>query len=118
MRFSKWLVACACVITASLPLSCKDGNKNLQSATGATNPPSTPKSGGSETGVERIKPAPGTGNVQGKVFYNGKPVENIEVKLCKEFNRFLGGCSSKIYTAWTDEGGEYVITDVEPNMYE
>jgi hypothetical protein len=117
MRFSKWLVACACVITASLLLSCKYGNKNSQSATESTNPSSTPKSGGAERGVERIKPAPGTGNVQGKVFYNGKPVENIEVKLCKEFNRFLGGCSGKTYTTRTDKGGEYVITDVEPNMY-
>jgi len=117
MGFSKWLIACGCVITAILLLSCKGGNKNSQSAIGSTNTPSTPNRGVAAAGVERIKPAPGTGNVQGKVFYNGKPVENIEVKLCKEFNRFLGGCSGATYIARTDEGGEYVITNVEPNKY-
>ena len=50
-------------------------------------------------GVEKVKPAPGTGNVQGKVLYNGAPVENIEVKLCETFSRFLSGCGGKIYTA-------------------
>ncbi|HEX6650251.1 MAG TPA: hypothetical protein VF075_11950, partial [Pyrinomonadaceae bacterium] len=34
-------------------------------------------------GVEKVKPAPGTGNVQGKVLYNNAPVANIEVKLCE-----------------------------------
>jgi len=45
----------------------------------------------SRAGVEKIKPAPGTGNVQGKVLYNGKPVEHIEVKLCETFNQYFGG---------------------------
>lgn len=74
--------------------------------------------GGGETGVEKVKPAPGTGNVQGKVLYNSKPAENIEVKLCETFNRFLGGCDGKSYTARTDKGGEYVIVNVEPKVYE
>ena len=69
-------------------------------------------------GVEKVKPAPGTGKVQGKVTYNGEPVANIEVKLCEKFNRFFGGCSEKTYTARTDGGGEYVITNVEPKTYE
>jgi hypothetical protein len=69
-------------------------------------------------GVEKIKPAPGTGNVQGKVLYNGKPVENIEVKLCETFSRFLGGCGGKTFTARTDKEGEYVIANVEPKQYE
>jgi hypothetical protein len=56
--------------------------------------------------------------VQGKVLYNGKPVENIEVKLCETFNRFLGGCSGKTYSARTDNSGEYVIANVEPRVYE
>jgi hypothetical protein len=70
------------------------------------------------TGVEKVKPAPGTGNVQGKVIYNGKPVENIDVRLCETFNRFLGGCGGKIYTAKTDKDGDYVITNVPPKEYE
>ena len=69
-------------------------------------------------GVEKVKPAPGTGNVQGKVLYNGAPVENIEVKLCETFSRFLSGCGGKTYTAKTDKDGEFVIINVPPREYE
>src|ERR687891_2422 len=69
-------------------------------------------------GVEKVKPAPGTGNVQGKVLYNNTPVENIEVKLCETFSRFLSGCGGKTYTAKTDKDGDFVITNVEPKEYE
>jgi hypothetical protein len=81
-------------------------------------PSSATQPGSSETGVEKVKPAPGTGNVQGKVLFNSKPAENIEVKLCETFNRFLGGCGGKTYTARTDKDGEYVITNVPPKEYE
>ena len=69
-------------------------------------------------GVEKVKPAPGTGNVQGKVLYNGAPVENIEVKLCETFSRFLSGCGGKTYTAKTDKEGDFVIPNVPPKEYE
>ena len=69
-------------------------------------------------GVEKVKPAPGTGNVQGKVLYNNAPVANIEVKLCETFSRFLSGCGGKTYTAKTDTDGDFVITNVEPKEYE
>jgi hypothetical protein len=69
-------------------------------------------------GVEKVKPAPGTGNVQGKVLYNNAPVANIEVKLCETFSRFLSGCGGKIYTAKTDKDGDFVITNVPPKQYE
>src|ERR1043165_10301530 len=71
-----------------------------------------------ENQVEKVKPAPGTGNVQGKVLYNGAPVENIDVRLCETFSRFLSGCGGKIYTAKTDQDGEFVITNVPPKEYE
>jgi hypothetical protein len=96
-------------------LSCKFGNKS-SSTTNSKNSTNAPET--AETGVEKVKPAPGTGNVQGKVFYNSKPAENIEVKLCESFNRFLGGCSGQTYTAKTDKDGEYVITNVPPKTYE
>jgi hypothetical protein len=71
-----------------------------------------------ETGVEKVKPAAGTGNVQGKVLFNSKPAENIEVKLCEKFSRYLSGCSGQTYTARTDKDGDYVITNVPPKTYE
>src|SRR5687768_18114526 len=71
-----------------------------------------------ETGVEKVKPAPGTGNVQGKVFFNSQPAANINVKLCETFSRFLSGCGGQTFTAQTDSNGEYVITNVPPKTYE
>lgn len=115
MTSSKWLLACICVITATVFAGCKVGNKNSSEP---TNTSSATQPAGGEAGIEKVKPAPGTGNVQGKVLYNGKPVENIEVKLCEKFSRFLGGCTGKTYSARTDKDGEYVITKVEPKVYE
>lgn len=112
---SKWLV-CLCVITATALTGCKIANKNSGTA-GSTNS-SASQSESAEAGVEKIKPAPGTGNVQGKVFYNNKPVENIEVRLCETFSQYFGGCGGKIYTARTDKDGDYVITNVPPKVYE
>lgn len=70
--------------------------------------------------VEKVKPNPGTGNVQGQVFYNSKPVENIEVKLCEKFNRFISGqsCEGKNHKVKTDREGYFVITDVVPGQYQ
>lgn len=118
MRFRKWPVACLCLVTAISISGCKDSNQNSSSATATSS--STPVTVGSsgEAGIEKIKPAPGTGNVQGKVLYNGKPVGNIEVKLCEKFSQYIGGCKGKTYTARTDESGEYVITNAEPKVYE
>ncbi|MGH9967717.1 MAG: hypothetical protein ACREBG_07755 [Pyrinomonadaceae bacterium] len=112
MIVSKGLVICICAVTALSLAGCRTGNTNSQPATEST------ERGNVTAGIEKIKPAPGTGNVQGKVLYNGKPVENIEVKLCETFSRFLGGCGGKSYQARTDKDGEYVIANVEPKVYE
>lgn len=113
---SKWEFVTIGVILLFTLLSCKMSNKNSattnsQSSSSSTNSTATQQ-------VEKQKPAPGTGNVQGKVLYNSKPVENIEVKLCQTFNRFFGGCSGKTLTARTDKDGDYVIANVEPGTYE
>lgn len=118
MMMKKWLVGCLCVMSAIASAGCKAGNTNSQPAVSSTSSSSPTPAGSVTGGVEKQKPAPGTGNVQGKVLFNGKPVENIEVKLCEKFNRFLGGCDGKTYTARTDAGGEYVIADAEPKTYE
>src|SRR5437016_1525459 len=103
-------VACMCAMASFLFVACTK-TKTSQSAT-------EPTQLSANQGVEKVKPAPGTGNVQGKVLYNGKPVENIQVKLCETFSRFVSGCGGKIYTAQTDKAGDYVITNVEPKVYE
>ncbi len=117
MTSRKWFLAGVCImgLTAAIALTaCKGiGNKSATNS-GSTNSAAQP----GETGVEKVKPAPGTGNVQGKVLYNSKPAENIQVKLCETFSRFLSGCGGKIYTARTDKDGDYVITNVEPKTYE
>jgi hypothetical protein len=122
MTRNKWLLACACAAAVTLAGCAGGGEKGTPSANAPSNTAS--KAGGpaaltgGATGVEKVKPAPGTGNVQGKVVYNGQPVKNIEVKLCEKFNRFMGGCSGQTYTARTDDGGEYVVANVEPKVYE
>ena len=112
MTIRKWLLAC--LITTSL-VGCQAGSKTADTSQSANDRAATQPG---ETGVEKVKPAVGTGNVQGKVLYNSKPAENIEVKLCQTFNRFLGGCGGQIFTARTDKDGEYVVTNVKPGVYE
>jgi len=68
--------------------------------------------------VEKEKPAAGTGNVQGKAFYNGQGAAGVEVKLCQTFSRFLGGCGGETFTTKTDAAGEYLIKNVPPGIYE
>lgn len=109
MRSQKLTATVLILMALLLQFSCK--RTNSPSANSSTTP-------AAETGVEKVKPAPGTGNVQGKVFYNSKPAENIEVKLCETFSRFVGGCGGKIFTAKTDKDGEYVITNVPPMKYQ
>jgi len=105
----RFVTALICLIMAFALGSCTK-KKNSPSRTADANAP--------VEGVEKVKPAPGTGNVQGKVLYNNAPVENIEVKLCETFSRFLSGCGGKIYTAKSDKDGDFVITNVPPKEYE
>jgi hypothetical protein len=72
----------------------------------------------SGTGVEKEKPAAGTGNVQGKALYNGQPAAGVEVKLCETFSQYVSGCGGETFTAKTDDAGEYLIKNVPPRIYE
>jgi hypothetical protein len=72
----------------------------------------------SGTGVEKEKPAAGKGNVQGKAFFNEQPAVGVEVKLCKTFSQYFGGCGGDTFTANTDVAGEYLIKNVPPGIYE
>ena len=82
MQSPKSALALVAILALLTVLSCKLWNKS--SSTNSTNSSNTAAE--AETGVEKVKPAAGTGNVQGKVFYNSRPAENIEVKLCESFN--------------------------------
>ncbi len=62
------------------------------------------------------QPASGTGGVYGRLFWNGQPVEGIQVKLCDEI-KFLGGCQGAEYPAITDASGVYTILNVPPGNY-
>ena len=124
LRSEKWLLignwfsagVCVMGVMGAIVLtSCKGNNKSGSNQQPATNSDAAQPS---ETGVEKVKPAPGSGNVQGKVLYNSKPAENIKVELCETFSRFLGGCGVPAYTARTDKDGVYVITNVAPRTYE
>ncbi|PYT01823.1 MAG: hypothetical protein DMF63_03020 [Acidobacteria bacterium] len=88
---------------------------NTESADVEPNEDGTIPSG---TGTEKEKPAAGKGNVQGKAFFNEKPAAGVDVKLCKTFNQFFGGCGGETFTAKTDENGEYLIKNVPPGVYE
>src|SRR5205085_1964975 len=69
-------------------------------------------------GAEKEKPAAGKGNLQGRVLYNERPAEGIEVKLCEKYSQFLGGCGGETLTAKTDAQGEYLIKNITPKIYE
>ena len=123
MRFRRCLseealAVCVCLLVVMLFAGCKTADRANSESNDSPRSETSDASRPSEGGVEKVKPAPGTGNVQGKVFFNSKPAENIEVKLCEKFSRFLGGCDGQTYTARTDKDGEYVITNVAPKIYE
>ena len=103
------VVMCLAVVVAVAGCAKKDAAGNAAGSSNAAAP---------VEGVEKVKPAPGTGNVQGRVLYNNAPVENIEVKLCETFSRFLSGCGGKTFTAKTDKDGDFVVANVEPKEYQ
>ena len=131
MKLLKLLLACAGAAallslacgglgtrTGNAPASNTAANANAGASPAADNSSNTSGAGEAATGVEKVKPAPGTGNVQGRVLYNGKPVPKIDVRLCEKFNRFFGGCSGKTYEAKSDADGDYVVANVPPGTYE
>ncbi|MBW4485952.1 MAG: hypothetical protein KME14_25790 [Tildeniella torsiva UHER 1998/13D] len=116
MISGKRLAAAICIATAISLAGCGSDGETANSS--SDTPDESAATEVQETQVENVKPAPGTGNVQGKVLYNSQPAVGIEVQLCEQFSQFVGGCDGKIYEAKTDENGEYVITDVEPKVYQ
>lgn len=129
---SKRAAAAPILLSAVLAWGCTSGGEggansaaNTAEAnagtTKTTTPPTRPNEDGtvpSGTGVEKEKPAPDKGNVQGRALFNGQPAAGVEVKLCEKFNQFLGGCGGETFTTKTDAAGEYLLKDVPPRTYE
>ena len=114
------LLMAICVLGCSKSSRQANSNSSNQPAkptvaTVKTNSDGTIPSG---VGVEKEKPAAGKGNVQGKAFFNEKPAENVEVKLCETFSRYVSGCGGEVFTTRTDSQGEYLIKNVTPRIYE
>lgn len=97
-----------------------DGGKDAEGVENSATPVKSDEGDtiASGTGTEKEKPAAGKGNLQGRVLYNGKPAENIEVKLCEKYSQFLSGCGGETFTAKTDAQGEYLIKNITPRIYE
>lgn len=62
------------------------------------------------------QPAAGTGNVYGRLLWNGQPVVGATVRLCDEVE-FMGGCQGLEYSTATDDTGVYLFTDIDPITY-
>jgi len=132
MSIETRVVVPAILLSTILIVGCKSSTEVSNSSSGqpsntagettkANTPPVKPNADGtipSAAGVEKEKPAPGKGNVQGKAFYNQKPAAGVEVKLCETFSQYLSGCGGQTFTAKTDSAGEYVIKDVAPGTYQ
>jgi|GEM_PF-4650584 len=98
-----WL---ACLLFAS---SCQT-NKTKES---------NKRSGSTNNKTEKVRPAPGTSNLQGRVLFKGQPVPNNEVKLCEKHDRGSDdGCGAGFFTTQTDENGGFLFTDVPPKTYQ
>jgi hypothetical protein len=106
--------------SAAPPADANTANANAErpKTTASSSAPGADGIIASGTGVEKEKPAAGKANVQGKVFFNEKPAAGVEVKLCEKFSQYIGGCSGETFTTKTDSGGEYLIKDVPPRIYE
>lgn len=116
------IFAVSCAKTADNSTATTNANSAKSNSTASSATPATVKTDDgfvpSESGTEKAKPESGKANVQGKVMFNGKPVEGIEVKICEKFARYVGGCSGETFTSKTDANGEYVIASVAPKIYE
>jgi hypothetical protein len=114
------LLAIALFAGACNKLAEKAGGNNAASDKKESTPATQVSEDGfvaSGTGTEKAKPESGKANVQGKVMYNDKAVENIEVKLCEKFSTF-SGCGGETFTSKTDKDGEYLIANVNPKEYQ
>ena len=112
-------LACGRLSKLSNEIAAAD-NSNSRIAVKNTKPPndSDEDQPASTSGEEKVKPAAGKGNVQGKVLYNDQPAEGIEVRICENFNAFMGvKCDGKTQTTKTDKDGIYVLADLEPKTY-
>jgi hypothetical protein len=86
MRSRKWSFVAVAIVWLGILFGC-----NLTKKTASTNAPASDKAE-EATGVEKVKPAPGTGNVQGKVFLQqqaGREYRSEVVRVVQSLSRRL-----------------------------
>lgn len=62
------------------------------------------------------EPASGKGNVFGEIRWNGSGAADLELLLCADFSSF-SGCGGEEFLTTTDENGQYLFANVEPDVY-
>jgi hypothetical protein len=123
MRRRGWVMASVVVVAACSSKAAGPSSTTRTTAaagaptTGAAAPAGSAESPPAPADVEKVKPAPGTGNVQGKVVFDERPAVGVTVTLCEDFDQYLNGCSGQQYKAQTDSDGVFVVTDVPPKTY-
>lgn len=120
MRTKKVVLSATILATFAACQNSVQENKNGATSIQTIEPANKTVANSSQRAVNpNVKPpASDKGNVSGKVLYNDKPVENIEVKLCEKFNSFMMNCDGQTYSAKTNKDGDYLIDDVAPREYE
>ncbi|MBA3786963.1 MAG: hypothetical protein H0X15_15750 [Acidobacteria bacterium] len=118
------VLASACTTPNSGSQATANSTQNKNAPIGGT-PAVSGKSDNSDDKItasnqtEKQKPAAGKGSVQGTIFYNSKPAEGIEVKLCEKLSTIMGvDCTGKTIEAKTDKDGVFVLADADPQIYE
>lgn len=139
--FSKRTIAFWVVVAVIFQMACSVGGFTISPEDETQIPPSedpgspgtvltsTPivLEAGTQSAVEVIPPTPalnldipkpqsGTGNIAGRLLWNGEPVAGTEVKLCEEMGMFTG-CEGKQYSAVTDSNGIYLLANITPGEY-
>lgn len=116
-----WLLAATVLVLSACSAGSGSGGAPAQSSGGGEQPAQggIQFEGGEPTAAfEYSGPAPasGTGNVVGRLLWNGQPVIGVPVKLCDEIE-FFGGCQGDEYDATTDDTGVFLFADIPPMTY-
>jgi hypothetical protein len=109
------------VCTLGLALAACGGSSDPDAENGAGEPTSQAEAPTSapeptEFAYSGPDPAPGTGNVYGRIFWNSLPAAGVAVEICDDID-YYDGCIGEQYATTTDEDGMFLFADVTPMSY-